>query len=149
MSKSYLHVTIQLTILTGLCCGREAHAASSRQCTTRVAQCASESTFSRGACYQRIARGSSCQASALRQIVMKRVKYAPQERRIEKRGRAVKGITRVERMCLDNFDIQLRSAIDYGAINPERREALLAQLHRCTIRTPRTPLLNLPGEIPR
>lgn len=145
MVKKYLRAAIKCAVLTFFCCNREAVAASAKQCATRVAQCVNESTFSRGACYQKIARGALCQASPLRPIVLKRVRYSPQERRIEKRTRSMKGNTRVERMCLDNFDIQLRSAIDYGAITSERREALLAQLHRCAIKPPRTALVGLPG----
>lgn len=67
-----------------------------------------------------------------------RVKYMPQARGIEKRGRPRSGVTPVERVCLDNFDIQLRIAIDFGPIDSDREAALLAQLRRCAMRSPTT-----------
>ncbi len=112
--------------------------AAPRTCDALVARCVSESSKTRSACFQKYTESPSCSRSPLSRIVAKRIKYAPQSRKTERRVRSSRGAKPVEPLCLDYFDIQLRNAIDFGPINTDRQKALIAQLRRCSIRTSTT-----------
>jgi hypothetical protein len=105
---------------------------------TLVGRCVSESTETRSTCFQKYARDRSGSRSPLGRVLAKRVKYVPHIRKTDGTPRFPKGAKRVEPLCLDYFDIQLRNAIDFGPMNAQRERALKAQLNRCAARTPTT-----------
>ena len=135
MLKRHFHVTIMIVTIATF--EQSAMAMDPTRCSTLAARCVGDSSFNRNACFQKFGRRASlCSTLPVGKIVAKRVKYTPQLRGVDKRVRLAKLVTRVERMCLDNFDIQFRNAIDFGPIDSERQAALLAQLRRCKVRLP-------------
>jgi hypothetical protein len=129
---------IAITFLTTILNSHNVSAAALNACSTLVGKCVNEPSTTRGACFRKYAAYRSCSRSPLHKIVAKRIKYAPQRRKTEKTLRSPNGAKRVEPLCLDYFDIQLRTAIDFGPIDAKRETALMAQLNRCAARIPPT-----------
>ena len=140
MLTRHLLFFVTTTSLATLANWQEALAVGPGKCSTLVAQCVSESSSTRSACFKKFAGSSLCSMLPVGRILETRVKYMPQARGIERRVRPRTGATPVDGVCLDNFDIQLRNAIDFGPIDSDREAALLAQLRRCAMRSPTTSL---------
>ena len=141
MFNRYLLITAMIALFIIVSNGQKALALSSKRCSAQVARCVSEPSLVRGACFQKIARSSICSTSSVGKIVANRLKYAPQVRGRAKRARPVARVARVEGMCLDNFDVQLRNSIDFGPIDTSRETALLAQLRRCSMKSSRAAVI--------
>ena len=99
-----------------------------------VGKCVSQASRTRSACFQKCASDRSSSQSALDRIVAKRIKYAPNGTKTDETQRSPSGAKRVDPLCLDYFDIQLRNAIDFGPIDAQRERALKAQLNRCAVK---------------
>lgn len=136
MLNKKTHYSIAITFLTIVASSHNVSAEALNRCDALVGKCVSESSKSRGACFRKYAGSRSCARSPLARIVAKRIKYAPQSRKTERAVRSPNGPNRVEPLCLDYFDIQLRNAIDFGPIDAKRQRALVAQLNRCAAKTP-------------
>lgn len=147
MFKRYLLVTTTIALYTIVSNGHWALALNSKRCSVLVARCVSDPSPVRGACFQKFARSSNCSASSVGKIVAHRLKFAPQGRGRERRATSGAGVARVDGMCLDNFDIQLRNSIDFGPIDTSREGALLAQLRRCSMKPSQAArVLSTPGD---
>jgi hypothetical protein len=108
-----------------------AHAFDEEQCSEMVRACLSRPTETRDLCFEGASVAPTCVGSLVGEISAKRSHFAPMIAPREE-GPAFLGPQIVDRGCLENFDIQLGTTLESGALTSERKNALSSQLDRCT-----------------